>query len=71
MVKKGPPYLKNPHATFLVIGQPWPAGRPNINGFINNVGAWLRFMGRGPNWTGPQDDVLCNVIYTRRSVGST
>ena len=70
MVKRGPPYLNNPHATFLVIDHPWGQTTPrNSQAFINAVGAWIRFMRRRSVNDNVADDILVDKIYTRKNVG--
>jgi hypothetical protein len=68
-MKKGPPYLDNPHATYIVIDHPWgQGGQGKRAGYLNNVGAWVRYMSRHQDNCDPTKDVLVQMIYTRKNV---
>ena len=63
----GPPYLEEPDGQFLVIDRPWPHIRRSNQTYADNINSWLRFVGRRPSWKGPDEDVLCDIIYTRKN----
>lgn len=69
--KKGPPYLEEPPAKYLVIEHPWgmKSGKERAQRCVDNLGAWVRYMLRHLNDDGdPKHDILVEVIYMRSTV---